>query len=69
LTEPWRERTPQAVLRQKEARIRERVAELYAANEKARGIGTTRLVRRCLAEAEHLLDLAADALRADWLAP
>ncbi len=65
--EPWRQRTTSAVLRQKEQRIRQRVGELYAAAESARGLACTRLVRRSLAEAEHLLDLAADALRQDWL--
>lgn len=67
LLEPWRERTVSAVLKAKEQRIRQRVAELYADCEQARGLDATRLVRRSLVEAEHLLDLADAALRADWL--
>jgi hypothetical protein len=67
LMESWRERTPQAVLRQKEQRIRERVADLYADCEKAKGVETTRLVRRCLIEAQRLCELAETTLRKDWL--
>jgi hypothetical protein len=67
LVEPWRQRTVPAVLQQKEQRIRQRVGDLYADLEKARGIATTKLVRRSLIEAEHLCDLVAAALRADWL--
>jgi hypothetical protein len=66
-TEPWRSRTPQAVLKAKEQRVRERVAELYASAQRANGPLRKNLVRRCIVEAEGLLDLAAAELRKDWL--
>jgi hypothetical protein len=68
-TEPWRERTDQSVLKAKEKRVRERVAELYASAERAGDNRPLRknLVRRCIVEAEGLLDLAAAELRKDWL--
>jgi hypothetical protein len=67
MIEPWRERTPQAVLQAKERRIRERVADLYASAERVNGPQRKTLVRRCIVEAEGLLDLAAAELRRDWL--
>jgi hypothetical protein len=68
MIEPWRERTPQAVLAAKEKRVRERVAELYASAERATNRPESKnLVRRCIVEAEGLLDLAAAELRRDWI--
>jgi hypothetical protein len=67
MIEPWRERTPQAVLQAKEKRVRERVAGLYADAARANGPESRTLVRRCIVEAEGLLDLAAAELRRDWL--
>jgi hypothetical protein len=67
IVEPWRERTPQAVLRQKADRIRDRIAVLYAEVDRCKGVVSTRNARRALIEAEHLCDLTADILRRDWL--
>jgi hypothetical protein len=67
MIEPWRERTPQAVLAAKERRVRERVAALYADAQRANGPQRKNLVRRCIVEAEGLLDLAAAELRKDWI--
>jgi hypothetical protein len=66
-TAPWRERSEKAVLRAKEQRIRGLVAELYERTKDAADADYRGIVRRSLVECEHLLDLAADALRRDWL--
>ena len=57
LTEPWRERTAQAVLAAKERRIRSRIEELYLSAERAQGADCKHFVRRALCEAEGLCDL------------
>jgi hypothetical protein len=67
LTEPWRERTPQAVLAAKAARLRSRIAETCTLAKGARGMSAKNLPRRCLADAENLLDLVDEALRQDWI--
>ncbi len=67
MIEPWRERTPQRVLAQQEARIRERVTELYAQSEHAKSPELKKLTRRCLIDAERLCQVAEAALREDWL--
>ena len=54
LTEPWRERTAQAVLAAKERRIRSRIEELYLSAERAQGADRKHSVRRALCEAEGL---------------
>jgi hypothetical protein len=43
------------------------VAALYADANRVNGPQRKRLVRRCIVEAEGLLDLAAAELRKDWL--
>jgi hypothetical protein len=67
LTEPWRSRTPQAVLREKAARLRDRIAETYSLAQRARGPECRTLARRALRDAENLIDLVDEALKKDWL--
>jgi hypothetical protein len=64
LLECWAERDEKRSLRQAEQRVRERVEALYALSDASTDVaGCRRLARRCLVEAEGLVDLADDVLR------
>jgi hypothetical protein len=67
MIEPWRARTPQAVLAAKAARLRNRIEETCLLAKSARGQRAKNMCRRALIDAEAMIDLADEALREDWL--
>ena len=66
MVEPWKQRTPQAALQAKAARLRARVAETNLTAKTGR-MSARNFARRAIVDCENLLDLADQALRLDWI--
>ena len=67
ITEPWKQRTQKQTLLAASKRLRERVEETahFVANISDGQVRSA--TRRCLIDAENLIDVAERLLKADWI--
>jgi hypothetical protein len=66
LTEAWAERSQKKMLLNKSLRLRERITETEAFVLNAGDAEVRRSVRRCIADAELLIELAERLLQTSW---